>query len=399
FSSERILSVVQNLLSSISSTKRSEYSISNAVSLHYNTVQKPSGPRSANSHISIFEQEAFLKAVVCQVKSGNAKGIIDSLNQIRDALIHAEKGFLAISTPIGKSAQSYVDEYSRQWFACYEKYAENRGSEANGKSSNSVSGLSESAGKHPAFGKGGVFPIEYAKRSPDLEQPIQVHFPLASLQSSCVIMKMKNHTFCAPTGKLSFEEELQSLPALEYYAIYILAELIGRTDGFLYNAIRGKGFAYGAFIHPSLWTGQLTFVCYRASDAARAILAMRQLLHDIDVNWDRYINDFEISAARSSIVYSNSSKMCTPINIVDHCISSNVYGFESASQYNRWRNVHFAAVGKKELRQAFDKYVKSFADPNYPLVTVFTSPPEAELLPEIGEFERKTLESISEQYK
>ncbi|KAJ2873586.1 hypothetical protein FB639_004195, partial [Coemansia asiatica] len=348
FSSERILSIAQNLLSSISSTKREETSVSNALSLHYNTAQRPDGPRWAQNHISIFEQEALLKAVVRQVKSGSADSVIKSLDQIRDALIHAKKGFLAIGTPIGKRAQTYVEEFSRQWSNCYEKYMESRHPKANGKSLGGdlyESELLSAENCTPsAFGKNGVFPIEFGKRFPDHEQAVRVHFPLSSLQASRVQIRMKNNTYRKPTGNEGFDEELQRLPALEYYALYILTELLSRTDGPLYNAIRGKGYSYGAVIYPNLWTNQLIFECYRASDAPRAILAMRKLLVDIGKNWDKYVGDFEISAARSATIYQSTSKTCTPIKIVDHCISSNVYGFESAKLMNRWRNEHLAAV-------------------------------------------------------
>ncbi|KAJ1870561.1 hypothetical protein LPJ57_005333 [Coemansia sp. RSA 486] len=396
FTSERILSVAQNLLSTISGIKRDEFSLSNAIMLHYDSKQKPNGPRWGNGHISIFEQEAFLKNIAQQAKSGKVEDIVGSLNRIRDALIRGNKAFLAVSTPIGKSSQTYIEEYSRQWNACYEKYSADRSSETNGKS---IDVLSESTGKYPAFGSNGVFPIEFATRMPDLESPVQVHFPLASVLSSCVQMRMKNHICCVPTGKQSFEEELQNLPALEYHALYILTELISRMDGPLFSAIRGKGFAYGAYVYLNMWSGQLIFLCYRASDVPRAILSMRKLIEDLGDNWDKYVDDFEINAARSTIVNLNTSKTCTPFNIVDHCILSNVYGYESAKQLNRWRNTHLAAVGKKELRQVYDKYFKLLADPSHPMATVIISPPETELLPEIGEYERKTLESIREQYK
>ncbi|KAJ2222616.1 hypothetical protein IWW45_008558, partial [Coemansia sp. RSA 485] len=375
---------------------RDEFSLSNAIMLHYDSKQKPNGPRWGNGHISIFEQEAFLKNIAQQAKSGKVEDIVGSLNRIRDALIRGNKAFLAVSTPIGKSSQTYIEEYSRQWNACYEKYSADRSSETNGKS---IDVLSESTGKYPAFGSNGVFPIEFATRMPDLESPVQVHFPLASVLSSCVQMRMKNHICCVPTGKQSFEEELQNLPALEYHALYILTELISRMDGPLFSAIRGKGFAYGAYIYLNMWSGQLIFLCYRASDVPRAILSMRKLIEDLGDNWDKYVDDFEINAARSTIVNLNTSKTCTPFNIVDHCILSNVYGYESAKQLNRWRNTHLAAVGKKELRQVYDKYFKLLADPSNPMATVIISPPETELLPEIGEYERKTLESIREQYK
>ena len=45
----------------------------------------------------------------------------------------------------------------------------------------------------------------------------------------------------------------------EHAAVAILCELLSRTEGPLYMAIRGRGYAYGAEVSYWRWSGQLVF--------------------------------------------------------------------------------------------------------------------------------------------
>ena len=51
----------------------------------------------------------------------------------------------------------------------------------------------------------------------------------------------------------------------EHAAVSILCELLSRTEGRLYMAVRGKGHAYGADVSYYRWSGQLAFTCREAT--------------------------------------------------------------------------------------------------------------------------------------
>ena len=55
------------------------------------------------------------------------------------------------------------------------------------------------------------------------------------------------------------------LGSIEHAAVALLCELLSRTEGPLYMAVRGKGHAYGADVNYYRWAGQLAFVCREAT--------------------------------------------------------------------------------------------------------------------------------------
>ncbi|KAJ1988923.1 hypothetical protein GGI04_006062 [Coemansia thaxteri] len=136
------------------------------------------------------------------------------------------------------------------------------------------------------------------------------------------------------------------------------------------------------------------FVCASASDAPKAILEMRQLVADLDANWDDFVSDFEVGMTRSSMVYENAASQATPHDMVASCASSNIYGFSSAKRRNQWRSTHLSALKKSDLRRVYELYLRRFADPEYPAFTVVLTPPDTVLPDELGEFESRSFESL-----
>ncbi|KAI7824229.1 hypothetical protein BX661DRAFT_185769 [Kickxella alabastrina] len=389
FTAERILSVAQNLLSEIVDLKRDGESMAFAVSSLYTTEDREGGPRWVANHISVFEQESVLKGIVDKVKGGDVKSVVSVLNGIQRALIYGQGGFLSMGIPTGKSGQAYIDEFSREWAVCLDKYAESQ------KAESAVPCVADKG--RPLFGNNGLFPVPRVNRFPDMASPLRLHFPMAALQSSYVNICFNCDLYKGPVGssERSFDEQLAELPSMDYYALNMLASLLHRTDGPLYNAIRGKGYAYGAYFHPSQWAGMMSFICPRAADAPKAILEMQQLVRALETEWDEYVGDFEISMTRSTLVYENTIAQATPNNVANSCVVSNINGFESVEQLDRWRNAHMAAVGQKELRRVYELYLRRFLDAEYPMLSVIMTPLDTELPVEIGVYERKMLDELA----
>ncbi|KAJ2847343.1 hypothetical protein GGI22_006005 [Coemansia erecta] len=85
--------------------------------------------------------------------------------------------------------------------------------------------------------------------------------------------------------------------------------------------------------------------------------------------------------------------------MLDQSISNSINGFKDATEYNRWKSVHLAAVTKRDMRRVFEKYVSRFADKDYPLFRLLVTPSDTEVPAELGPFEVKTLDDISATYK
>ncbi|KAJ2722048.1 hypothetical protein GGI07_003582 [Coemansia sp. Benny D115] len=389
FTAERIQSVAQNLLSEIVDLKRDGDSVASAVATQFTTADQPGKSRWVMNHISMLEQENVLKQIISNVKSGDAQQVITALASIRNALISGQNGFLSLCVPAGKNGQEYLDEFSREWAVSLEKYSQV--AEVVQRQGDAASTLDR-----PLFGdKNSVFPVPHVNRFPEMTEPKRYHFAMASEQSSHVEMYFKCDLFKVPSGRCPFDEELSTLPSIDFYALRILIALLGRTDGPLYNVVRGKGYAYGAYFHLSSWAGMLCFNCYRASDAPKAILEMQRLLKDVDENWDEYVSGFEIKMTRSTLVYSETMQQSTPYSLFNSCVGGNIFGFESSIQQDTWRNKHIAAVGQDDLRRVFDMYLKKFLDPEYPTFSVITTPLDTELPSEIGVYEPRTWESMT----
>ncbi|KAJ2063335.1 hypothetical protein GGI17_001825 [Coemansia sp. S146] len=374
FTTERILTVAQNLLSEINDWKRDGDLIAMSVVTYFTAQERPSQPRWMDKCISIFEQESVLKHIIDQVKAGNTEGVVAKLDSIQDLLICGSGGFLTLGMPTNGDAQSYVADFTREW-------------DANMVKRNTKQVVITDVGKSP-------FPYPRSTRFPELSKPQQLHIPMPSLQASCVQLAFKCDLYRAPSSDRDFDEELGELPALDYYALSMLTNLLHRVDGPLYNAIRGKGYAYSTYFVQCVWVDMVMFICSSASDAPKAILEMRQLMADLDAGWDDYVSDFEINMTRSSMVFENTASQATPHDMMASCVTSNIFGFKSAVQSNRWRNTHLSALKKDDLRRVYDLYLRRFADPEYPAFTVVLTPPDTVLPDELGEFECLTLESL-----
>ncbi|KAI8325434.1 hypothetical protein GQ54DRAFT_295466 [Martensiomyces pterosporus] len=405
FTAERIVTVAQNLLSEIVDLKRLGDSMISAVTTLFTTEDRAGKPRWIDNHISVFEQETVLKSIVKDVKAGQSGQIVAQLAGIQRALVNGSGGFLSLGVPSGKNSQAYADEFAHEWGVCYDKFSRKADScEASGADvaaaaaavPNGDSGSCCNSRSRPLLFKlADPFPLPRTIRFPDLSKPLRVHIPMPSLQSSYAQICFKCDLSRLPTGERSLEDELADLPALDFYALSMLTSLLQRTDGPLYNAIRGKGYAYGSYFQQYMWTGLLVFGCSSASDAPKAILEMQRLIGDLETQWDDYVTDFEIRMTRSTMVYESTIAQATPHNIMASCVTSNICGFESVEQHNRWRNVHLSAVRQTDLRRVYELYLKRFLDQEYPAFTVILTPPGTELPAELGEFERKALDDLS----
>ncbi|KAJ1889469.1 hypothetical protein LPJ81_006124 [Coemansia sp. IMI 209127] len=331
--------------------------------------------------MSFLEQEGVLKGIIDRTKAGKADEVVAKLCKIQNTLLRATGGFMALSLPFSEDPNTYIDTLACEWNMCFERCTQ-----------------PAIATDAPVI-KRQPFPINYESRFPNLTKPLLVHVPVQSLQVSMSLFSIKLDLPDRPTGKRSFDDELKDLPSIDFFALQMLVELLGRIDGPLFNAVRGKGYSYGAFIFIMPWSKKLVLEIDWASDIVKAALAINQVITDIQNNWDSCISDTDVSLALSIVQYENTLEQSTPKKMLEQSISNSINGFKDATEYNTWKSVHLAAVTKNDMRRVFERYVSRFADKDYPLFRLLVTPSDTEVPAELGPFEVKTLDDISATYK
>ncbi|KAJ2658960.1 hypothetical protein IWW48_003758 [Coemansia sp. RSA 1200] len=389
FTPERILTCAQNLLTSIASKKRSADSILLTVESHFTDVLPGNEQLSNKRHMSFLAQEAVLTNIIKDAKSGKVDEIIVKLKDIQNILVRATGGFMALSLPSRENSKLYIDALENEWKMCYDQYA---------KGNNDNDGLAPSVDAN-AVNKL-PFPIAYNSRFPDMKPPLLIHVPVDSLQSSASLFSMKLDDIpFYPTGKRSFNEELADLISLDYFALKMLASLMARIDGPLDNAVRSKGYSYGASAFITEWPKVFSLWIYQASDIVKAIGAINRLFVDMLKDWGSYVSDHDINLARSVAKYQSVTDQSTPKKVLVQSISNSINGFSSTEQYNTWCNTHIAAVKMSDLRRVFKKYMLNFVDPNWPMLRLVVTTLDTEVPARLGSYEKKTLKEISATYK
>ncbi|KAJ2660861.1 hypothetical protein IWW48_002714 [Coemansia sp. RSA 1200] len=375
FTTSNILTNAQAHLVSISEGKQDVDDVLFTVATHFAGASPADMPMMNKRHTSFLAQEKLMKKVIEQIeKDGNAEDVIEKLKEIQNILIRATTsggrgGFMALSLPSNETPEDYISIFENEWNMCYEKYAEH-----NGITTTASTAL---VNKSP-------FPIDYASRFPALEEPLFIHVPTQSLQVSKSVFVSALDTPSCPTGKRSFDDELSDLIALDYYALWMLSEFMGRMNGPVGNAVRGKGYAYGGFLYilwKSKWIG--LEVDY-ASDIVKAVDAVKQLFLDMQDNWDSYLSDTDVSLARSTVMYKTTVNQSTPTKMLSQTVLNSVHGFSSAEEHNRWCSTHIAAVGMSDMRRVFDKYVCRFIDNDYPMLRLLVTPMDVAIPKELG---------------
>ncbi|KAJ2523544.1 hypothetical protein GGI11_001440 [Coemansia sp. RSA 2049] len=386
FTADRILACGQNMLTTIAEMKRDVDELVFTVGVHFTNTSPVSGSLTNRRHTSFLAQEGVLKGIIENVKTGKAENVISRLRDIQSTLVQATGGFMALSLPSNEDPKPYVDTFACEWSMSYRKYAERNNLAAVVPTPKTV------VNKSP-------FPIYYQCVFPALTKPLLVHVPVQSLQAAMSRFSFKLDIPFCPTGKRSFDDELADLISLDCFALQMLTSLLGRIDGPLSNAVRGKGYSYGASMFHLQWTKEFVLEVDRASDIVKAVGAIKQLLLDIKDNWGAYVGDTDVSLARSVVKYGITLGQSTPKRMLRSSISNSIHGFSSAKECNTWCSTHIAAVKMSDMRRVFEKYVLPFADDAYPMFRLLVTPLDTEVPAELGPFERMTLENISATYK
>jgi Zn-dependent M16 (insulinase) family peptidase len=146
----------------------------------------------------------------------------------------------------------------------------------------------------------------------------------------------------------------------DWAAATVLAELLSRTEGPLYTAVRGAGFAYHVSIDQDVWRGKLHISVREASapvDAWCAICSkmreLRELLNNREGSAELLM---ELDTAKSSVLFGLVSDRATPASIAAGAFASGAHGSPAGVLADRTVEETIEAVGIAAVRDVYDRY-------------------------------------------
>ncbi|KAH6564750.1 hypothetical protein BASA60_010195 [Batrachochytrium salamandrivorans] len=344
FTKDRIATVAKNLLSSITETKRDGGSVLSAVTtriysrlskepqhssskssksnnaLGKETAELPEATSSNDAAISIFTQERFLRRVIKLCKDGKSSLVTDKLNRLRSAMLLSDNPkaptFIQIAVPMDFSL-----------------------SDGN-KTSSNIDYISDFL---CIWGRGLMVSVSGLSTS---------YF---SQFVACDVFAPHPHS--------------------DYFATVLLAELLSRSEGPLYNAVRGPGFAYGVSLNVCLWIGQLSLDLYDASEPYKSVIAFYRILENLKTKtgFQEICSQFNIETARASVAYRWVAEGSSPDSVVRTALRSSLRGFESLDQHRKYIE-HLYTVTTADLEHVFKKYYLRFLDASQRVTILVTVP-------------------------
>ncbi|KAF9182304.1 hypothetical protein BGZ50_004980 [Haplosporangium sp. Z 11] len=183
--------------------------------------------------------------------------------------------------------------------------------------------------------------------------PSSVLIPLKSITSSYLVSIVPCDIVYHPT---TATEENQ----LDQYATLLLCEILSRSEGPLYSAIRGQGYAYGCSISVYLWTAQMAFEIRDAMDPIKAYDAFLDIIRLMDTDWEATVGgQFEIETAMASQAYQTCMERATAGGALSWTLRGAVRGYTSIEELTKVSNYMYK-VGVADLKRVYNKYFKQF---------------------------------------
>jgi Zn-dependent M16 (insulinase) family peptidase len=165
-----------------------------------------------------------------------------------------------------------------------------------------------------------------------IEKPVQAwdDFPLPSEPSSCIMPIHPMHTFRTVDGlapgsigsvvipmktldgshSISTAEGLTSYSDPRLPALFVAVSFLETVEGPLWNAVRGKGYAYGCSFSRDVDGGLIRFKVYRSPDVTKAIESSRDAIHQF-IQGETPVDKEQLEAAVSQIVVAFAEQQAT----------------------------------------------------------------------------------------
>jgi len=391
FTAERISVTVDNLVSQLADCKRDPSTVIDAVfsqetaNVNFSDLTsaaakrpKKDVSRHVSSAVNIFTQEPVLRSIK---DDGVPDDLIDKLNHISSALLgnlvqpdsklHA---FIHVGAGINEG-NNWDDETSmHQVVRAYSKIAEYQ------IPTEEVSWSLEPRQNHCSFPAPERLPRYAHLAHVPLGNTVVV--PMADVTASYMACSVFLPLLPVNDGQLvSFTNEA----LMVYLSLAMFCNMLSFTEGPLYNRIRGKGLAYGAYLSLSLWNGLLSFDLNDSTAPVEAFHTFLQMIREVMTEFDEILSgntdtnmlcEATLQAAKATFAFSQVSDRSTPSNIFSLALRSAirggypaVYPAEQAALMTMLRDLSLA-----DMARIVKPIVGKFLAPQN-LVTICVVPP------------------------
>ncbi|KAG0264586.1 hypothetical protein BGZ95_003552 [Linnemannia exigua] len=378
--------------------------------------------------ISAFRQEPFLKRIIQELKqkTDQVPKILSRLERIKQAMLQSisevmmsskrngntqAAGFAQIGVPIGFGAETTdpVKMLTEVWDQEHALYQATSGvslaysaaalnskkrkpsepfhqeqdkpsiriSKDEVEATVKTSNLTLNDGSQPTNGltNQGLNPFPFPRTpyrplaaSNGVKAPNSVLIPSKSITSSYLVS-------IVPCDIVYHPEKATEENHLDQYATLLLCEILSRSEGPLYSAIRGQGYAYGCSISVYLWTAQMAFEVRDAMDPVKAYDAFLDIIRRMETEWEATVGgQFEIETAMASQAYQTCMERATAGGALSWVLRGAVRGYTSVDELSKTGN-YLYKVTVADLKRVYSKYFKQFLNGRDGLTTVLLTPP------------------------
>ncbi|KXS18353.1 hypothetical protein M427DRAFT_132722 [Gonapodya prolifera JEL478] len=394
---ERTLAVARNLISDCVDTERDASGMVVAVGTRVMSYKDEERERKGNGDIhrkrsrtvanlndaaiSIFAQKKFLKKIVKQIRSGDGQSILDKLEEVKRWLIapvstgsvdplERTPGYIQLSFPINSkndSPEDWLNTFLASWDAEFKMWKSIKAPSPMQKMP-TKSTRSSNQRNHP----------------PDEDSQILSPFPFPRTPFNTAIVSEKfTRSVAVPIKGVtaSFLSQVVPCDLLEtpfhpdHYPVVLLCELISRTEGPLYTAVRGSGHAYGASVGSFLWTGQLGVDIHDSQEPRKALLSFYNIIEQLgtEEGWRNLCSEFDIETARASVAYRIVAARSTGDGVISEAMRAALRGYGTLEAEEAFQRSLYS-VTATDLHRVYGKYFRQFLDPDL-RVTILTCPP------------------------
>lgn len=166
----------------------------------------------------------------------------------------------------------------------------------------------------------------------------------------------------------------QDLPA------FILAcQVLNATEGHLWNAVRGKGLAYGATLGYSYETGILTYNLFKSPDVFEAWLATKDLFENDLLSGKTKITELQIEAAKSMYAFDTASKEAMKVSAAS-VITYNELLLDRPKDFHRELLARTENVSRSQVIAVIRNYLHPLVKPTTSIGSISAGPSKAEEL-------------------
>ncbi|GAA5972730.1 hypothetical protein JCM11641_002994 [Rhodosporidiobolus odoratus] len=157
----------------------------------------------------------------------------------------------------------------------------------------------------------------------------------------------------------------------DFSAIALAGTCLSATNSFLWNAVRGPGLAYGAYVTADAESGVLGFLAFKSPDAFAAFAAAQKIVSSI-AKGETPIKQSDVDAARSQIVFGKVSSLASLLDAANASFVDSVL-FNRPPKYAQRTLERLKHVTPADVQRVIKKYILPAFDPQTSIFGATTS--------------------------